>query len=1061
MRSYLHRIFATLAFVLFILNLNAQSPYFKDYTLFKNKKEYTVNSVFQDKSGFIWFGTSEGLVKFDGIDYEYYNTENGLPNNAVTAIAQDQFNKIWIGDKKGNILIFEKNSFTLFDPEEGLSSRPITDIMFDQNNNLWFATEGEGVYYFAGEIKRLYNLWSEEGISDHVYCIETDDKGNIWIGSDDGIAVFNQSFEKIHGISMKNGLPDNIVKHLVPHKTGMLLGMEEKGIAFYNLEKEEFEEHIILNEGNLNNFILNDQNELWISTQSEGLVRIRDFDSEPDYHYFKQKNGLKTNKINTVFEDRENNLWIASNGIVLQCNLNSFEFLNEKDGLFAENVFDLIISASDEYWLCTNQGIFMSKKNKMGELSFQPVLKNEFPNTSFISMYLDNEQYVWFGTYNEGVIRVNPKNLRYKQYKESDGLANNSIISISGNDSIVWFSSIGGGVSYSKLGKKNLEFNTINSQNGLKSDYIYQTFIDSEGKTWFAQDGSGITLLDNGRFINFGEEQGLHSNSIYGLTEAENNEIWMISSDKGIYNFDGKQFVNYSIQSGLATNFYSGICYIGNHELMLISNEGIEIFNTKSKNVRFYGEESGVAYLEPNLNACYNYKNENIWIGTNKGVIKYDLNNKSKDINPLISITKTQAFFNDIYEDSVVLNHNENHLTFKYSGFWFKAPDKLKYRHKLEGFDIDWIYTGNSKTQTYSNLPPGEYIFKAEVSHIQDRWVSSRQAEFHFEIKPPFWQTWWFISAGILFILFLIYTVFRLRLRKLKKDKEELEAEVKRRTQKILNQKEEIEAQKDEIEIQNEEIRESIHYAGRIQTALINTEFNTQGLTEYFTYLKPRDVVSGDFYWIRNYKDKQYYIAADCTGHGVPGAFMSMLGISFLDELILRREIETPAEILEELRKQVKLSLSQKGGFGEQKDGMDMAVVIIDENNLTVQYAGAYNPLYLFRNNELTEYKATRNPVGVYAKEIPFQNHKFELFKDDVLYIFSDGYYDQFGGESGQKYKSRNFKKLLADIHLKQMDEQKKLLEDELERWKNNYYSQLDDILIIGIKIKQNLLKNE
>lgn len=298
-----------------------------------------------------------------------------------------------------------------------------------------------------------------------------------------------------------------------------------------------------------------------------------------------------------------------------------------------------------------------------------------------------------------------------------------------------------------------------------------------------------------------------------------------------------------------------------------------------------------------------------------------------------------------------------------------------------------------------------------------------------------------------------------------------LEKKVIERTKTISNQKEEIESQRDdllnkntEIEAQNEEIiiqrdqlsaqkkeiTDSIFYAQRIQQAVMpeNTIFSND---EALVYLKPRDIVSGDFYYFNETDTFKVFAAADCTGHGVPGAFMSMLGISFLNE-ILKSEVSNAADILEELRREVKSSLRQYAQNARQKDGMDMALCLIDKNTNELHYAGAYNPLIIVRNNELIEYKAVRNPVGIYVKEKPFENHRISLQKSDMLYVFSDGYIDQFGGKHGKKFKTRQFKALLTQIAHKSINEQFSILDDTLNSWKGNY-AQTDDIIILGIRI--------
>jgi len=302
----------------------------------------------------------------------------------------------------------------------------------------------------------------------------------------------------------------------------------------------------------------------------------------------------------------------------------------------------------------------------------------------------------------------------------------------------------------------------------------------------------------------------------------------------------------------------------------------------------------------------------------------------------------------------------------------------------------------------------------------------------------------------------------------------ELEGKVKERTNEIVMQKEEIEAQKEEIEAQldmatqqrdmisrqKEQIVDSIRYAEKIQSAILPPEDAlSESVTDHFILFKPRDIVSGDYYWTTLQDEKLLIAVADCTGHGVPGAFLSMLGISSLNEIVNRSASIHANQILEQLRDYVIESLHQTGREGEAQDGIEIALCVIDTEKNELEFAGANRPIYILRkhasdsSHELMHIKADKMPIGIYEQEMkPFSNNFIQLEKNDSIYLFSDGYVDQLGGPARKTFRSRYFMQLLLDIQDNPMEIQKNILVEKLEAWQGKV-EQIDDILVVGIKI--------
>ena len=263
-----------------------------------------------------------------------------------------------------------------------------------------------------------------------------------------------------------------------------------------------------------------------------------------------------------------------------------------------------------------------------------------------------------------------------------------------------------------------------------------------------------------------------------------------------------------------------------------------------------------------------------------------------------------------------------------------------------------------------------------------------------------------------------------------------------------------IEEQKIIVDERNKEMLDSIHYAKRIQGALLaSNTILKKNLPEYFVLYKPKDIVSGDFYWAQSAGNKFLLGVCDCTGHGVPGAFMSLLNISLLNETVIEKKITNPSSVLDNVRSSIISALNPEGTETESKDGMDSVLCSFDFQNMKMDFACANNPLWLLRNNSFTEFKPDKMPVGMHHGEaLPFTEHHFDLQKNDIIYLFTDGFADQFGGPQGKKYKYRQLNEKLLAISDKPMAEQKKILEETFESWRGSL-EQLDDVLIIGIKV--------
>ncbi len=391
-------------------------------------------------------------------------------------------------------------------------------------------------------------------------------------------------------------------------------------------------------------------------------------------------------------------------------------------------------------------------------------------------------------------------------------------------------------------------------------------------------------------------------------------------------------------------------------------------------------------------------------------------------------------------------SHKDNHLTFYFHAL---TTDKVKFSFMLEGLDNDWSPLTENTEASYPNIPPGKnYIFKVKAINSDGFWSDKEITFGFFTVEPPFYQTWWFYTSVAVIVIASIISFINWRTARLAKEKRVLEEKVTERTL-------ELKEANTNLSAAYTDIKDSINYAKRIQEAILPYDADIKrDLPEHFILFKPRDVVSGDFYWYQKKGNKVFIAAVDCTGHGVPGAFMSIIGNSLLNEVINEiQNDDSPASILNSLRMKIISALKQTGAENESKDGMDMSICSFDFENKKLMYSGANNPLYIIRNGKLIEIKADKQPIGIYSgHQKPFTNHSFEALKGDCFYLFTDGYADQFGGEKGKKFLYTRFKELLISLSGKPMNKQHEEILKTFESWKTKT-DQVDDVLVIGIKV--------
>ncbi|MBK8806589.1 MAG: SpoIIE family protein phosphatase [Bacteroidales bacterium] len=466
----------------------------------------------------------------------------------------------------------------------------------------------------------------------------------------------------------------------------------------------------------------------------------------------------------------------------------------------------------------------------------------------------------------------------------------------------------------------------------------------------------------------------------------------------------------------------------------------------------YFGGKNGISYFHP----------DNITNNTYEPpVVLTGLKLFYKNVR-ISDSTQTILKSNITVADEIVLTYNQNIITFEYAALNFIHSEMNEYKYTLEGFDETWHEVGKTREATYTSLDPGTYTFKVVASNNDGVW-NKTGASIKVIVLPPWWQTWWFRSLMILVVLGIIIGLSYYKAYQLKKQNKVLEQMVQIRTeeltvanQEIISQNEQISYQRDTLERQNKVITQSITSAQRIQSALLPSDAELQSyFNDFFVIYQPRDIVSGDFYWAHWVGKYFYVIAADCTGHGIPGAFMSMLGNAMLNEIIIKRKIHDPAQILFELNKNIQETFKQTlDGPNPVDEGMDMTVLVIDSEANILRIASAIQPFYIGRNGKVEYVEGDMYSIGeVFArfKAPEFTTKTYPIEKGMCLFLGSDGIADQFSSETKKKFTSKRLIKVLEENLSLSMQGQAGSVHEAYEKWRS-IEPQLDDILLLGLR---------
>jgi serine phosphatase RsbU (regulator of sigma subunit) len=1053
----------------------------------------------QDRQGVLYFGNGGGILQYDGISWTFIPVKNQSTWIRTLAVGED--NLIYVGAENefGYLKPDSRGKLDYVSLSDQLPEKRISFLLnmriWTWNGNVAFQYEEALFIYSNGKITTILpeTTFHVSFLIDNELYIRQRDIGIMKLAGNSLKLVKGGDYYKDFRIMSVLPAYDTSKLYFVTYDDGIWI-VEKKSLTGSKTDLKE--NHVFQKYGIFEAVRLNDGN-IALNTNSGGiLITDERFNLLSEIN---KESGLKDIGVFCLLQDYQGNIWAGHNKGIVQiyysspvtlfgtesgvsgsvrtiCRYNGDLYIGTTDGLyiqdrksgsmagsfirvpgFPEETKGLAIAGNSLIIGSNNELAELNGKRKIriADLEINAVHYSERLKILFVSS--KNHFALFRNTGKWQLIKVIPEITEIVTRFEED---------VTGDETIVWMGTALQGAVRLKI-TAGLEYKVNKYDSG-------DMLIDNDWVFPFKLNNSIVFSQRNG-LLSFVDEETIRAQ----LPDSLRNRP--AEFYKGY--FDPLNIDNMEEQIRLPFYF---ICDTKNR--IYVNLDGELGYFDKTDSLNFLYQPFCLTDIGK-THFIYYEENGICWIGGDDGLLMYDENYpKDYNIDFKTLITKvtcgtsdsvihfgysasgSQYYAENQNMNDISLSYRLNTITFSVAAPFFEGQGRMRFSSRLTGEVQDTSFSAweTSSKVTFRNLREGDYEFSVKAMNAYGK--QSQPANFRFRILSPWYREKWAYGAYLLILATLIYSGVRLYTRRLVEQNKRLEKIVEQRTH-------EINVKNIELEKQKEEIVASINYANKIQNAVLpSADLMRNWLGDYFILYRPKDIVSGDFYWATNYKEYVVFCVADCTGHGVPGAFMSMMCISFLNEIVVKDKVMHTDEILNRIRDLIIEALKQRGVMGEQKDGMDISLCIYNKENSELEFSGANNPLYIIRNKEimpvpserqtvcdgyvLYELKSDRMPIAIYDRMDPFERQVVKLMKDDRLYLFSDGICDQFGGPEGKRLKNTAYKNYLLETITTQIKDQGKLIEDRLDKWQSYLnpktgqpYSQIDDICVLGIKI--------
>jgi signal transduction histidine kinase/ligand-binding sensor domain-containing protein/DNA-binding response OmpR family regulator len=777
----------------------------------------SVQAIVQTRDGYLWLGTQEGLVRFDGARFTVFDKRNtpAIRQNHISSLLEGRDGCLWIGTN-GGLVRLKEGQFSSFTSADGLSSDFVTSLCEDREGNLWAGTFGKGLNRFRDG--RFTQITTGDGLANEfVWAIAEDGQGNLWIGTNGGLDRLRGG--RINHVSAIDGNENNFVWAIRESQDGSLWVGTSRGLVHLSGDKlRTYSRKDGLPHDVVKCIFEDHEGILWVGTDGGGLSRCW----RGAFTSFGARDGLTNDFVQAVYEDREGSLWIGTYGGGLnRLRDGKFSTYTAAEGLAGDQVRAVLESRDGSIWIGTNgNGVSRFKDRQFTNFTTKDGLAHDV----VMSLCEDRDGNIWLGT-NGGLSRFNAG--RFTNYTSKDGLSHDFVRAIHQDRSGgLWVGTRGGGLNYFKDGKF-----TSFIDKGVPSDVVRMIFEDHAGGIWFGGN-NGLTQFNGERFKTYTTQDGLSNNAVYSMVEDSDGTLWIGTYGSGLNRFKDGVFTVITSGDGLFDDVVFQILDDGLGNLWMTCNKGVFAVSKQQLNEFAagkiaaitsvsYGIADGMKSAECNGSsqpAGWRSRDGSLWFPTLKGVAV--VNPRSIEINRLIPPVLVESVLVDqrpiSLAQQVSLPPGKGAIEFHYTGLSFLAPDRVKFKYQLEGFDQEWVDAGSRRVAYYTNIPPGRYRFRVIACNNDGVW-NYEGATFAFSLKPHFYQTTWFYTLCLLAVILAALALYMLRIRQVRVRERVLLRLVSERTEKLRQEVAERERAQEELLL----AKESAEAANKAKSAFL------------------------------------------------------------------------------------------------------------------------------------------------------------------------------------------------------------------------------------------------